>query len=206
MYNSAQHRPTLFPPSLTRCCARGPMGRTRLPHSLARQTGAVLIISMIILLIMTLIGVTAMNTTTLEEKMAGNSADVNLAFQAAEAALRDGEQNLISTQPSEPATCSSAPCNFWQINSSAISGLSGRDQGWWAGHGLEYGASGTKDLALVKSDPYYIVEYMDYRADNKDVGYGIPAGATIYRVTASGTGGADTTQVILQTTYVKRFN
>lgn len=51
------------------------------------QRGAVLIVSMILLLIMTLIGVTGMSTTTLEEKMAANTQEVNRAFQAGETAL-----------------------------------------------------------------------------------------------------------------------
>ena len=38
-----------------------------------------------------------MQTTTMEEKMAGNMRDRNLAFQAAEAALRTGEGYLQNT-------------------------------------------------------------------------------------------------------------
>lgn len=59
--------------------------------SMRSQYGAVLIVSLIFLLLMTIIGVTAMQTTTLQERMAGNTRDHNLAFQAAEAALREGE-------------------------------------------------------------------------------------------------------------------
>ena len=53
----------------------------------AHQSGAVLIISLIMLLLLTLIGTTSMQSTSLEEKMAGNMRDKNLAFQAAESAL-----------------------------------------------------------------------------------------------------------------------
>jgi type IV pilus assembly protein PilX len=62
----------------------------------AQQKGAVLIVSIIVLLVLTLISVTAMQTTSLEEKMAGNMRNKNLAFQAAEAALRAGEGYLSS--------------------------------------------------------------------------------------------------------------
>ena len=58
------------------------------------QSGVVLVISLIMLLALTLIGVTSSSVTGLEEKMAANSKDINLAFQAAEAALRDVETNL----------------------------------------------------------------------------------------------------------------
>jgi Tfp pilus assembly protein PilX len=62
-----------------------------------RQTGVVLVISLIMLLALTLIGVTSSNVTGLEERMAANSKDKNLAFQAAESALRYVETNLGAT-------------------------------------------------------------------------------------------------------------
>lgn len=52
-----------------------------------RQGGATLAISLIILLVLTIIGVSAMNTTLHEEKMTGNLRDQQVAFQCAEAAL-----------------------------------------------------------------------------------------------------------------------
>ena len=61
---------------------------------IADQSGAVLIISLIMLLLLMLIGTTSMQSTSLEEKMAGNSRDQNLAFQSAEAALRAGEARI----------------------------------------------------------------------------------------------------------------
>ena len=72
-----------------------------LPHvciqpNAAHQSGAVLAISLIMLLLLTIIGVTATQVTGLEEKMAGNLRNQNLAFQAAEAALRAGEEAVRS--------------------------------------------------------------------------------------------------------------
>ncbi|MDN5872575.1 MAG: PilX N-terminal domain-containing pilus assembly protein, partial [Nitrococcus sp.] len=56
------------------------------------QSGAVLVVSLLFLLVMTLIGITAMQGVSLEEKMAGNARGGTLALQAAEAALREGEE------------------------------------------------------------------------------------------------------------------
>ena len=56
-----------------------------------RERGAVLIVSLIMLLIVTLIAVSSMQGTVMEEKMAGNTRDRNLAFQTAESALREAE-------------------------------------------------------------------------------------------------------------------
>jgi len=46
------------------------------------------------LLLLTIIGAAAMRDTNLQERMAGNMRDHNLAFQAAEAALRFAEQKV----------------------------------------------------------------------------------------------------------------
>lgn len=56
-----------------------------------RQQGAALIVSLILLLVMTLIGVASMRGTTLEERMAGNMRDRSIAFEAGEAGLRESE-------------------------------------------------------------------------------------------------------------------
>ena len=56
-------------------------------HTRSRQYGATLIIAMIILLVLTMLGVTALNTSTLEEKMSANSQEVARAFQAGEAGI-----------------------------------------------------------------------------------------------------------------------
>lgn len=61
--------------------------------TIPRQQGAVLIIAMIFLIILTLLAVTGMNTTSLEEKMAANSQETNRAFQAAETGLAEALEN-----------------------------------------------------------------------------------------------------------------
>ena len=74
-----------------------------MPTIAKHQTGVVLIISLIMLLALTLIGVTSSSVTSLEEKMAANNKDINLAFQAAEAALRDVENNTLASNQPKPA-------------------------------------------------------------------------------------------------------
>jgi len=63
----------------------------------SKQRGAALLMAMLFLVIITLIGVTSMVGTALEERMARNSRETNIAFQAAEAALRDAETDLNNT-------------------------------------------------------------------------------------------------------------
>ena len=56
----------------------------QIKYTAKSQQGAALVVSLMILLVMTLIGITAMSSSNLEEKMAGNSRDMMLAFQAAD--------------------------------------------------------------------------------------------------------------------------
>lgn len=68
--------------------------RTLQYSSLHRQSGMVLIVSLFIMVLLIIIGVSGMKVTGLEEKMAGNDRDQSLAFQAAETALREAEMAI----------------------------------------------------------------------------------------------------------------
>ena len=71
------------------------------PQPRHRQHGVALIMAMVFLMILTIIGVTVMSTTSLQEKMAGNVQDKHSAFQAAESALRAAE-SLVETWAAKP--------------------------------------------------------------------------------------------------------
>ncbi|MBL4877813.1 MAG: hypothetical protein JKY78_02855 [Hyphomonas sp.] len=55
------------------------------------QQGSVLLVCLIMLLALTFIGLGAMSNSTMQERIVGGARDQNVAFQAAEAALRAGE-------------------------------------------------------------------------------------------------------------------
>lgn len=79
-----------------------------------RQRGSVLIVSLGILAILTLIGLSGANTTVLEERMAGHFRDQRVAFEAAEAALTDGEnwieENDLSAIAGPGSACIAGQC------------------------------------------------------------------------------------------------
>lgn len=52
-----------------------------------RQRGTALVLSLVILVILTILGVTALSTSSLEEKMAGSMQEVTKAFEAAESGV-----------------------------------------------------------------------------------------------------------------------
>ena len=66
-------------------------------NSKTSQCGAILVVALIFLTILALLGVTVAQTTQLEERMAGNTRDRDLAFQATEAALEwASRQDLLT--------------------------------------------------------------------------------------------------------------
>lgn len=63
-----------------------------------RQRGAALLIALILLIVITLVGLAAIGSTLIQNRMAGNQYDREVAFQSAEAALRSATA-LIDTNP-----------------------------------------------------------------------------------------------------------
>jgi type IV pilus assembly protein PilX len=168
------------------------------------QRGAALIVALLLLVVLTIIGIGAMQTTRMEERMAGNTRDLNLAFQAAEAALRDGEARIRAAN-SRPETCSAAPCEVWQLGALPPLELQTRD--WWDDPDitLEYGANGVDDIAELAADPHLVVEALGFVPDSLTVGHGVPEGRDFYRITAHSTGGSGEAESIVQSTFTRRF-
>ena len=69
------------------------MGNFHINHysGAPNQKGAALIITLMLLVIMTILGVSAVTTTTMEEKMSGATINKHVSFQSAEAAMRAAE-------------------------------------------------------------------------------------------------------------------
>lgn len=156
------------------------------------EQGAALIIGLVVLVLLTLVGVTGMRATTLEERMAGNELDRNNAFQAAEASLRGAEDFLLNDvlpqfngdggyhQPADPA---GAP--VWNRVA------------WTNADSVPY------DGAIGDATARYVVEEVGV---SDDVGFSLATDTaveqvTFYRVTARGVGASGTSLVLLQTVY-----
>ena len=169
-----------------------------------RQSGAVLVISLIFLLVLTVVGVAAMQNTSLEEKMAGNVKDRNLAFQNAESAVReaetfidnvitlavfDGTDGLYGEADAEPNFLSSTT---------------------WASSGSNVQSSA--DYGAYAAPRYFIKQFQTVGGVEGSLnlsGYGDNKGGgdvTIFNITARGTGGgADSAEVILRSYYGRVF-
>ena len=174
-----------------------------------RQRGAALITSLIILLVLTVLGVSAMSTSSLEEMMAGNLRDQNLSFQAAEAALRDGERDIASWGGMPPtATSSGTNKGLYTLDSFGSFETLAYNTSVW-NNGTTYGANtgaAISNLGDVQALPMYIIEEEDFVA--KDASFKAQTqreGAYYYRVTARGEGASSNAVTILQTTIAHRF-
>ena len=164
------------------------------------ERGAALIVSLLMLVVMTMIGVSAMQTTALEEKMAGNQRDLNQAFQAAEAALRDAEI-WLRNQTGEPVPVGNGSTGVFTRDALDPNG------NWWKTIGNW--ASGTEVAGIggVQTLPSRVIEGFGFITDGS-LTIGQTTGQTpriLYRVTARGTGGTDSATVVVQTIYAKRF-
>lgn len=181
-----------------------------------RQRGTALVTSLLLLLILTVVGVTAMQVTRMQERMAGNTRDLNLAFQGAEAALRNGE-DMVAAQAFPPTpsggVCTTAPCSFWDANASAVANPETRNDAWWKGTTpIQYEASGDHtatpiaDMPSLKHDPAFVVEYVTEVPDTYSIGSGDgpPSSRFFYQVTAGSPGATDSAASVLQSTFARR--
>jgi|SRR5690554_724320 len=70
------------------------MATVRLASHSLKQSGSALIISLLLLFILTILALAGARNSILQERMTGNMVDRNMAFQAAEAAIVEGERAL----------------------------------------------------------------------------------------------------------------
>lgn len=148
----------------------------------SRQGGIALFICLVVLLVLGVAGTSASQTVSLEARMARNGHDGELALQAAESALRDGERLLVSAgfDPDAPGFHESdafgAP-KPWTLPET------------WRGTGSRVATP----LAGVVEPPRLVVERIATGAET--------GGAEVFRVTARAVGGTRHACVLLQSTF-----
>ena len=155
-----------------------------------KQQGASLIIVLLLLTIMIGLGTTALRTAAMDTRIAGNDRDRQIAFEAAEAALRDGESWLRSATP--PAVRFDATCSDGLCLPSANGTPQWRQLDWNGAVPIRYGRGSVpySQPGLIQS-PRYIIEILP-----------ATTGGTPYRITAAGWGRDLATQVRLQSVYL----
>ena len=171
-----------------------------------RQQGFVLIVALVLLLVLTILGLAATQSTALEEKMAGNARNHDLAFQAAEAGLRAGEggmraalwNNFTGDTAGQyfvnPAALPTTP--IWET------------PGVWGNPAsvISYPAVAATNIPAVAAQPQIVIEQLPpvsspgQNLSQQQYGGGTPP-IQLYRITVLGTGGDSTSTVMLQSVY-----
>lgn len=172
------------------------------------QSGIVLVVSLIMLLLLTLIAVTGMQTTGLEEQMAGNMRDSNLAFQAAEAALVEGEKQVKAFSYNcingrfrrNDINCDDALETYEIWENPAFN---------WSAKSIEYPGNAHVLGPGLADKPRYIIEDLGAAAGGSgsgslEAGTGAEENSTrTYRITARGTGGTANAVARVQSVFRK---
>ena len=172
--------------------------------SFAHQQGVALIMAMVFLLMMNLLALTAVNTAALEEKMANNTGDKNVAFQAAESALLAGEI-WIGGQLNKPVFNPANTIDGLHLRSMTGTPIWDESTGVWSSTDT-FSYAG---LSGVSAQPRYIVEDLGEITDNKGslvlpINYK-SSGKNLFRITARGNGATGTSVTVVQSVYEKRF-
>ncbi|MBT4162161.1 MAG: hypothetical protein HOC70_15005 [Gammaproteobacteria bacterium] len=185
------------------------------------QQGVALFLTLTILLILTILGVSSIQTTSMQERMARNYRDVNIAFQGAEAAVAEAEEYLesitnIGTFPDDPDisdtlsnACSAGLCTStdgrsrWQQADGIVD---------WDDNSTHKTTTTTAAELGAADDPKYFVEYVAKVTIEQDtlnignVGEGGSSGrAYIFRITSRGSGGTTESAAMIQSLYGRQF-
>lgn len=180
-----------------------------------QQQGVVLVIALVLLLTLTLVAVGSMSTSNLEQKMSANMRDRQVAFQAAEAALRRGERELLQDTYIETwfnTSCTGTSpdgrgglCLCTKTNCPATA--------YWTNNSIWSGSPTPNTFRAYDSDQLgtqpakYIIEYR-----GRVCGYGeildgscneSTSNQIMYRITAIGYGQSTGAKVMLQSTFLK---
>ncbi|WP_062268571.1 pilus assembly PilX family protein [Endozoicomonas arenosclerae] len=177
------------------------------------QQGSVLLVSLVLLLILTVAGVTSIRLTSLEEKMTGNFRNEQLAFHSAEVGVLEAENYVANTSfsmSSFTSGCSNGLC-FSGSNSSDVGTCENGTARPWEDESVWTTSSKhrttTINLAGISALAKYIVEFRCYLPKESDGPIPDPASFTdwaqFYRITILATGGSTDARVMLQTTYKK---
>lgn len=140
-----------------------------------KQQGAALLIAMVMLLIVTIIALSSVQSGIVQERISANLRDHQLAFQAAEAALRVGERARAGDPGFIGLPVGQVPAPLVDVQALFLSGL--------------WGNANDVPLTGVSRPPRYITEELAFDGDGQ---------TSMIRVTAFGFGARDETSVVLQ--------
>ena len=179
------------------------------------QRGLSLVTTLLFMVSALVLGVSVLTVNVTQERIIGNTKDRDLALQAAEAALRDAEQDILaSVTPATPFTdtCTNglctAPTQRTPVNPLPVDKQAGFS--WSTPANVRtYGQfTAAPALPAVSAQPVYVVERLGYMGvpigDSGAIGVRPAIPGVGYRITARATGARAETVVTLQSIYAVR--
>jgi|RhiMethySRZTD1v2_1073278.scaffolds.fasta_scaffold181635_3 type IV pilus assembly protein PilX len=194
------------------------MKRVPVNPSMKQQQGAVLVVSLLLLLVITVLALGASSTTRMQERMSAGMRDRDLAFESSEAGLRNGER-IIDSLVIAPSPCTSGRCQVYDRGVLPAS-MGFQAQTWWNSSAWSYITDETFNTTqhtassgglisgrgMAAADPQFVVEELEEVTDALSVPpTGPPPSRIYYRITAAAQGGTQQAQVVLQSTFARRF-
>ena len=182
-------------------------------RSQQKQRGVALVISLIILVSLTMLGLTSIQRTTTDLSMAGNQRETGLMFQSAEIGLV-GAENLIDQSTSNGDFNDQNGLFSVQANNPAYNAPKYfLDTTWLPNVSQQAGTSLVNDFG-IDAEPRFLVEYLGDRKQNPLAainigGYGSQQPGdivSIYRSTARGVGMTGNSFRFVQSYYGKKIN
>ena len=159
------------------------------------QQGSVLIVGLLLLLMLTLIGLVTATATRTDSRVTSNALDRAIAFQAAEAALREGEDLLKVPNPAEQLR---DEAGFYDSTVTPNS-----DYRTWSDDDSYQAQANIPGLAAPAR---FVIDQLKLTtATSGELTTGVVYHVTdehLYRVTAASVGRAQQTLVVLQTTFI----
>lgn len=145
-----------------------------------KEAGMALLVSLVFLLLLTIVGVVAMQGASLQEKMAGNTSSKNMSFQYSETLLRKAEAFIASESNADKLALNCDKC---------VDNCSVPD--WKNAQKVEGGAICYAWIKDEATGGYYQIQNLGTATSP----IGLPNGdtATMYRITAVSTSGGTTT-------------
>lgn len=179
------------------------------------QHGATLAIALMLLFIITLIGVSSLRTTQMQEKMSHNVQDKVVSFQAAESGLI-GAENLVGSIPTEPIPVDISACPNVNVNSTDICIVDfdasflpeQQADSWWTTNGTNYNMdypADTQTKNMAHTSPIFYIEFLKFVPDSLVIGKAPPSGIHYYRIFTYGTGSTTSGRTLLESTYNRRY-
>ena len=170
------------------------------------QRGVVLFVALLLLLVLTVLGITLARTQTVEERMARNDDNHQIALQAAEAALRAAEVDLNTyTYGPGQFQCPSLAAGFYYINFAAncpavSSGIDWSSAASYQNVSIAYDGAALAQLPAGTPAPRYLIEELPQAAcPTASLSPLSTTGIDVYRVTAHAWGPDGLGGVTLQT-------